>query len=81
MRIIELFDDPSILHIAQSLLPQTSERFKEGLENQYRFLVHVPGEIGTILQGLKPEDKPSVKVKEFLEKELTRSSFSLEVKK
>ncbi len=80
MRIIELFDDPSILHIAQSLLPQISERFKEGLENQYRYLVHVPGGIGTILQGLSPEDKPSAKVKEFLENELARPHFSLEVK-
>jgi DNA-binding PadR family transcriptional regulator len=80
MRIIELFDDPSILQIAQSLLPPTSERFKEGLENQYRFLVHIPGEIGLLLQGLKSEDKPSLKVKEFLENELSRSSFSLEVK-
>lgn len=80
MRIIELFDDPSILHIAQSLLPQTSERFKESLENQYRLLVHIPGKIGTILQGLSPEDKPSLKVKEFLEKEFARDSFTLEVK-
>jgi len=80
MDIIGLLDNPDILSLTQSLLLQASERFKEGLENQYRLLVHIPGEIGTILQGLSPEDKPSQKVKEFLENELSRPSFSLEVK-
>jgi len=80
MKIIELFDNPDILHLTQSLFPKISEHYKEGLENQYRFLVHIPSEIGTIIQGLDADDKPSVKVKEFLENELSRTSFSLEVK-
>jgi len=81
MNILGLLDDPNILHIAQSLLPQLSNNFREGLENQYRFLVHIPSNIGTILQGLEPEDQPSLRVKEFLERELARDYFTLEVKR
>jgi DNA-binding PadR family transcriptional regulator len=80
MDILGLLDDPNILHIAQSILPQLSNNFREGLENQYRFLVHTPSKIGTILQGLEPEDKPSLRVKEFLERELAKDYFTLEVK-